>query len=277
MYNPKEDVLENIKSYLHSVKIVYVIDNSENINVELVGRIKALDRIKYFWNRQNMGIASALNKACQNAIDDGYDWILTMDQDSKVKTDTVEKLIACIKNIDSKKVSIISAFYTTYFLKKPEEGALKYEDIVFAITSGSLINLYIYKKIGPFMEELFIDEVDREYCYRSVEKGFKIIKVNYAIIEHSLGDYSKHKLFGKIFIPTNHNYIRRYYITRNRLYVWRKYRRNKKFNSDMKITLKYSIKEFILIILYETDKLKKTCSIIKGVLDFLRGKSGKYY
>jgi rhamnosyltransferase len=41
-----------------------------------------IDNVLYYPNYQNFGIAKALNIGCQKALDEGYEWVLTMDQDS---------------------------------------------------------------------------------------------------------------------------------------------------------------------------------------------------
>ena len=53
------------------------------------------------------------------------------------------------------------------------------------MTSGSFLNLKVYKEAGPFVDKLFIDYVDFEYCLRLKKKGFKIYKLNNTYMQHN--------------------------------------------------------------------------------------------
>ena len=71
-YNPSEKELKNIESYYGHLERIYIIDNSDNNNSELIDSIDLSKRkIKYFPNYSNLGIASALNKGCISAIENG--------------------------------------------------------------------------------------------------------------------------------------------------------------------------------------------------------------
>ena len=79
-YNPSDDNINNINAYKNIVDRVYVVDNSDDDIV----RLKDDKVIKYIKLGQNLGIAKALNVGAEHAIADGYEWLLTMDQDSKI-------------------------------------------------------------------------------------------------------------------------------------------------------------------------------------------------
>ena len=165
-----------------------------------------------------------------------------------------------------------------YHLTDDKIGIYKKIDTVVntstVMTSGNLLNLKAYKKVGKFEEKYFINYVDHEYCLRLKKNGFKIKVHKNSILIHKLGNMASKNFFGKKITYTNHNYIRRYYITRNRLNTISKY-----FFTDFVFSLKELkaiIFEWIKILLFEKDKIKKQKSIIKGIFDFIRNKYGKY-
>ena len=105
------------------------------------------------------------------------------------------------------------------------------------------------------------------------EKNIKMIKVRDAILYHSLGESQSVKsIFGK-FNTSNHSALRRYYMTRNRFYIWKKYKDLNSFtlNRDKKLFKK----EFIKIILGEKDKVNKIKMVFKGYKDYKKGIRGK--
>jgi rhamnosyltransferase len=72
--------------------------------------------------------------------------------------------------------------------------------------------------------------------------------------------------------PTNHSATRRYYITRNRLHVWREYVRHEP--AYVMVDMLNSLKELAKLVLFEDDRANKLRSVMHGVSDALRGRSG---
>ncbi len=60
LYNPDQTVVANIKSYLDFLQTLYVIDNTEKLNLEIVEQLKKLARrIQYLALGANNGVAHA--------------------------------------------------------------------------------------------------------------------------------------------------------------------------------------------------------------------------
>jgi len=76
--------ITQMKSYLEFLQTLYVIDNSEIPNSNIVDELCKFDKkVKYIACGENKGIAYALNLGATLAIESGADWLLTMDQDSR--------------------------------------------------------------------------------------------------------------------------------------------------------------------------------------------------
>jgi rhamnosyltransferase len=271
IYNPDNNFIENIMSYLDQVELVYVIDNSDISDKILIDKIKGLDKVKYFGNTMNLGIATALNLAAEQAISDEYAFLLTMDQDSKASSNLIEKLYSII--IGGADIGIVAAehfdpdVHDFFKLKKTE-------DVLFTMTSGNLLNLSAYKITGKFLDKLFIDHVDHEYCLRLKKQGFRTIKTNETFIYHKLGRAVKKKLFGFTLCPSHHSPIRLYYRTRNRFYVNNLYKNI--FPNYVKIDRKNFLRELIEIYFFEKDLWEKTIMILHGYIHYKKNIMGKY-
>lgn len=274
LFNPDKHVAENIYSYIDNVEQLYIVDNSEHYNSSLVDEFKVNSKVQYIDNGGNLGIARALNIGCAKAFQDGYNWLLTMDQDSKITGSMLPRMIEFL-NVTrcGEVISIVSPYHANSYFPKTESKDIDNEIIV-AMTSGNLLNLSAYKNIGPFKDDFFIDYVDNEYCLRSKLKGYKIIQVNNAVLEHNLGEITQHVLFGKVFYTTNHSALRLYYRTRNRFYLHYMYKDI--FNTFIHIDKMNFLKEFIRIILFEDEKIKKTYYIILGYVHAKQRKLGKF-
>ena len=280
-YNPDKNLLDSVNLLISQVEKIIIVDNgSIEEKRKDISSIKDIDneRIEIIFNEENLGIATALNIGVREALKQGFNWILTMDQDSKASKDMVEKMFEVYNNIDEKeRKSILSIFpnFVDERIQSIEENSVMntYEYVDADITSGNLVKAEVFDKVGFFDDSLFIDLVDTDFCMRLNEKNIKMIKVRDAILYHSLGESQSVKsILGK-FNTSNHSALRRYYMTRNRFYIWEKYKDLNSFtlNRDKKLFKK----EFIKIILGEKDKVNKIKMVFKGYKDYKKGIRGK--
>ncbi|CAN5137442.1 glycosyltransferase family 2 protein [soil metagenome] len=273
LYNPDHTVLDNIDTYINEVDLLYVMDNSEKINDLLISEIKAIDKVCYKSNQRNLGIASALNIASYSAITDGFQILLTMDQDSSFKKGDVKVLLDYyVELTKGLNIGIVCPYHGNKNIRTPRFRK-KYRMVRTAMTSGNIVNLDAFKVAGGFNEELFLDYVDHEFCLRLRKNKFLIVLINSIVLNHNQGAISYHKLLGRKIYTTNHEAKRRYYITRNRLFVIKKYA-SFDFYFIMK-DVKDLFAETIKILLYEKDKKNKIQQIFMGFSDFLKNKYGK--
>jgi rhamnosyltransferase len=268
LYRPGSDVLDGILSYLHQVDVVYAVDNSEESDARVVARLAEQVKVIYLPNNDNLGIARGLNIGAQRALDEGYQLLLTMDQDSKAAPDMVARIFDCMNGVKSGRVGIVAPFHLTRAGRTPPDMICS--DVMTPMTSGCLLNLSAYRETGPFADELFIDFVDNEYCLRLRKHGWQVLRANRATLEHNVGDICK---FGP-FIATNHGPLRRYYKTRNRFWVFREYVRD--FPGHCLFDLVRLMKEIASIVLFENEKLSKLAMMWRGFRDFLQGVRGRY-
>lgn len=280
-YNPDKNLLDSVNLLILQVEKIIIVDNgSIEEKRKDISSIKDInnERIEIIFNEENLGIATALNIGVREALKQGFNWILTMDQDSKASKDMVEKMFEVYNNIDEKeRESILSIFpnFVDERIQSIEENSVMntYEYVDADITSGNLVNSEVFDKVGFFDDSLFIDLVDTDFCMRLNEKNIKMIKVRDAILYHSLGESQSVKsILGK-FNTSNHSALRRYYMTRNRFYIWERYKDLNSFtlNRDKKLFKK----EFIKIILGEKDKVNKIKMVFKGYKDYKKGIRGK--
>ena len=267
-YNPDDENIKNIRTYIDYVEKLYIIDNSKENNKKLADSLNNL-KTEYIYNDKNLGIAKALNLACEKAANDNFEWILTIDQDSSFDSDSIKDYFRAFKKMTKNNVGIISP---RHILKNDID---KFSDdkesieIDHVMTSGNLLNLKIWEELGKFNENLFIDEVDSEICFRIIESGYKVIQLNKIRMFHELGNLEKRNFFTRKISVLNHNHIRKYYIMRNKFYMLKKY---KKYRLRY---IYYILNDFFKVIFYEKDKLRKLKYMFKGITDFMKNKMGE--
>lgn len=261
-YNPKIDVLkENIKSVYDQVNKVIIVDNaSSNLKMIIDEIVQHFDVI-LISNKENLGIASALNQIVSVAIKDEIDWVLTLDQDSLVP----ENYLISFTEYMSDNVGILCP--RIFDIERnvedlPSKEASLVVEVLKCITSGSILNVDAWKTVKGFDEKLFIDGVDFDYCFRIRQAGYRILKNQKITIQHSIGERRVIKI-GKIKkIISSHSGFRLYYICRNKVYCDYKIRKYISLRSLFSI-----VKILCNIILWEDNKSDKLKCSIKGIRD----------
>ena len=228
-FNPQslEKPVSNVNSYSKFLHKVYIVDNSECDNSNIA---KEIQNAVYIPLKKNTGIANALNVGCELAIKDGFEFCMTMDQDSVWEETELKKYIEKISENKNEfqnfspvlKYSSLYSFtenlkHLLFHSKQKEFFDFQFSDRW--ITSGSVLNLNVWEELGKFNTELFIDEVDFDYCARFSERGFKNLCLSDVILNHNLGAQKK-----VLFINYGaHSDFRLYYQIRNLLYMCRVY------------------------------------------------------
>jgi rhamnosyltransferase len=275
LYHPKENDLKNILSYLSKVDKLYIYDNTEN--KKTIIPFENVNKIVYFSDCENKGLSIRLNQACKQAISDGFDFLMTMDQDSSFSPENLTNYFADIKNYSNKaNVGIFGLEYSNENKISNAKNIIATE-VHALITSGSVINLNNYHKIGGFDENLFIDGVDFDYCFAILKKGLKCILFENNSICHSLGVKTKRASIKTLYLIKKekqlHSPLRLYYIIRNMLYLEKKYallfpkfilERKKRYSSQIISNMLYS-KNIFIILKYR----------LKAINDFKNNKMGK--
>ena len=238
LYHPDEERLaQNIAAIQGQVERIILIDNGTSVR-EKLGQAYA-DTQSFVWieNSENLGIAKALNQIVAQAKTLGFDWVLTLDQDSVVCADMVVIQAEILENNPNAAIivpSIVDRNLMT--LEEYQKQELPdCESINICITSGALTNVQSVEDVGGFCEKLFIDFVDIELCLRLRKKGYDIVQANKTYLLHEVGRMQKVYVFPRFGELTgiewfkrpktvsNHSPMRVYYQSRNLIYMLRKY------------------------------------------------------
>jgi len=273
LFYPDKSTIDNLLSYSSFVDTLYAIDNSENPSARFTEEIKKIPNCIYLHDGENKGIASRLNQACKLAKERGFSWLLTMDQDSQFLRENISTYISCVRTMGN--IGQIAMTGVEITNGGRANVPCQFTEVTTLITSGSIINLSLFDRIGAFDEALFIDQVDLEYCYRAVLNGYKIVQFKHIFLKHSLGVVSVHKSLKNLKDThrTLHSPVRLYYITRNYLYVRSKYK--KIFRREISITRKDLFIRLKNNLLYGKQRAAVIKYFLKGIIDFKRGKMGK--
>lgn len=275
-YNPSKELPDNVKALISQVRHLVIVDNGSRLEgLAVVGEVESLFHCHTILNNQNLGIAAALNLGIDYAELQGCEWVALFDQDSKVSDDFIASMLATFKQQEHPtRIGMLAPVYVdrrtgiSHAVSTTADGY-----VALALTSGSMIPLAVFRECGIFEESMFIDYVDFEYCLRLRSHGFRIVQSTNAHLLHSLGAIDVHRIFGFRFATSNHGAARRYYITRNRVWLYRKYFRE--YFSWIVADFMAFLRETCKFLLVENDRLLKLRYTITGLLDAFRGAMGK--
>lgn len=264
LFNPDINRLkENISVVIVQCAHIYLVDNGSNNIDEVKGLLNQYNqsKISILCNLENQGIAKALNQLTTAAQKEGFDWILTLDQDSVAPSNIVEEFEKYTNNLNTGMLCPVICDRNKGVVIEAKDG---YKEIDECITSGSLLNITAWREIGGFDESMFIDGVDFDICYRLRKNGYKILCIQSVVLLHELGRIEYHRfLFWKVLVK-NHSAFRKFYIARNTVYLARKEHTN-----IIKAILQ-NVKLFLIAVCYEDDKWKKSKKILQGTIDGFR-------
>ena len=211
------------------------------------------ERRNLIHNLENRGIAAALNQIMTLAEAEGATWCFTLDQDSSCSPGLVQALLSCA----DESTAVIGP---EIVYRNNEQFVQQKHGIVpvsWVITSGSLISLAVWKRIGGFDEKLFIDGVDKDYCIRAGRAGYKIMKDHDAVLLHELGNLQCRSFLGKVVYVTHHAPWRLYYMTRNSFYL----------DAKLGLSERHSrlLKNLFKTIFFERDRIERFRKMREGV------------
>lgn len=259
-YNPEIELLiKDVQAILPQVDEVLVVDNaSKNIN-----NVRSIDDIRIIPNTKNFGIAKALNQIMNYADQNGFDWVLTLDQDSISDGTLVTSFVDTINGHPEEKIGALSPKIIYKGNEQLTRNDLAEGKIDWCITSGMFTSVKAWAESDKYEEDMFIDFVDMDFCFDIRKHGYEIYYVPTASILHELGNM-KSITIGKYSLwIEKHNYKRKYYQIRNLIYVYHKYRMSRS-------KLKFEIAvEFLKVVVFEDDKARKISSMRKGKKDGL--------
>ena len=238
-YNPDITPLLTLLNQLNKETDFIVIDNGslgiESLAESIVVYSRCIEIIKL---SENEGLAKALNRGINWAIENKYQYLFLFDQDSSLCNLFISRMISAYEDIvQQSKIRlaaigprIINPQSTRQTPFKLFNRLLFRSDQVFAnsknhfkadflITSGSLFPLKYINEIGLMKESYFIDNVDLEWCFRAKSKGFDLAGTNDAVLYHAIGERSLHPLV-RAGIMAQHNPSRTYYSSRNRVHLY---------------------------------------------------------
>lgn len=283
VFRPDEEIFHSLDAIRAICPTMVIVDDGSPPEFsEILNRIETVST-KVVRQSENSGLAEALNVGCAAAISEyGATHLLTFDQDTQPDGDYLIRVLETLEAAESAgiEVGLVCAGQNNQWTLQDMERTRGVNVAVEALQSGFLIPVTTFDRIGNFRSSFFIDCIDIEYMFRARKLGLESVVADEARIAHTVGDRisvsfrgRQVRILGKRLEFSYHGPFRRYYITRNRLILFKEYGRQhpawarRHFLSESKIAL--------LCFLFGKDRAQQVFALVAGVVDGLRGYEGK--
>ncbi len=167
---------------------------------------------RYVADPNNSGLASAYNRAWQTAVNEGYDWLLTLDQDTSLPQDTFlhflraldvvqtrPEIAAVVPKIMADRKVLSPHYFAAGALPRwfPEDFTGIPAQSVFAFNSGSLLRVASLRQIGGYLPDFWLDSSDLALFQRLNAYGKRVYLLGDLQLQH---DFSLFKAQQKISV-----------------------------------------------------------------------------
>ncbi len=272
-----EQLKRNCSNLLAHVHNVLIVDNTGGEST--LAKLDFPDNVFFLSFSENKGVGTALNTGIDWAQQKGADLVLLLDQDSEITVPMVDELKTAMNFLLEKNVQVVAvgpqAFSKLNSKPEPFKGVKRKlnESIVevgYLHTSGTLVNLKVFKQAGVLLESFFIDMIDIEWCFRAASKRLYCFGVENAKIYHDVGE-KKDFLRRSVSV---HAPLRTYYQTRNWLQLF-------KMDHVPKVWwglygAKHIIFRFAALLLLASNKRQRLKCFLYGAWHGIIGRQGKH-
>ncbi|MDE2021294.1 MAG: glycosyltransferase [Patescibacteria group bacterium] len=286
-YNPDNASLDCIQTIAAAAVHTVIVDNRSSEPCVQKLRELSSEKVSLVENTSNTGVAAGLNLGIRTGAGKGYSWFLLFDQDTRIFPNTIQNLVQihadCFSALGPK-LGLLGCGYhnklhdgTVVDAAVPLSEGRLWLAKEFIITSGTLLSLEIFKTIGPFREDFFVDHVDHDYCLRARRKGFILACTTLPLMIHRLGILRTKRLwpvFGPKKVLSFYSPLRRYYQLRNFLFLARDY--GDEFPQSIHFIRDLVRREIRLALKYDDHFLRNLTAVILAVRHSKHGIAGKY-
>lgn len=286
-FNPNLEALKNLlESIEHQVKNIVVVDNgSPEKSIQIIKNFIP-DNTTLIEKGHNSGVSEAINTGVVEAKTLRASHLVLFDQDSVPAGDMIEHLMASMAHKKGEGIKLagcgpqytdVKGYQTNAFTKlvgrRLKEIECSDHETVFVdhlITSGCLISMDAMDDVGPMEQQLFIDYVDIEWCHRATNKGYMLLGVGAAKMQHDLGE-DVVNFFGRTILL--HSALRYYYLIRNGVWMLKHPVASRDWKVMNAIRL---LKIYVTLSLFVGTRFSNWKMMTKGLCDAFCGRMGRY-
>jgi GT2 family glycosyltransferase len=240
---------------------------------------------------QNAGPAAGNNRGIEHALTQGAEWILLLNNDTTVRPELCERLIAAaaalpeyavlgpiINYMSEPELVMTDAVvfngpaYHGFFERRevPPTHQMPPRAVETDVVNGCcmMIAAPVFRKIGLFDEQIFIYHDETDFCLRAWEAGFRCGVIDHQLIWHK----------GSSTFKDTGKRMARYYDSRNLYYVLRKHggatRHGRTRSATRAMWIRYNYYRYCVE--REAGFTVSADGVLEGMCDAIAGRVGRH-
>ncbi len=194
LYHPDATLLLALRDALLSSGTPLIVVCNSVLDADLKATLTGRGMVTLIGDGTNPGLGAALNAAMEAAESAGFTHVMLFDQDSSPGPELARALLDRADAV-ADHLGALGPWLTP----PPGEGykAIWYSfrsggspgarHVDFLPTSGSLIPVSAWRRIGPFRADFFIDGIDVEWSFRAWKAGYRMILADDLAMIHRWG------------------------------------------------------------------------------------------
>ena len=285
-FRPEPALIDHCAALAPQVARIIVVDDGSGDSAEpVLGALEAAG-VTVLRQPHNDGIAAAMNRGIDDALESGAEFVITFDQDSNVPAGFVDALVEEFDRATTAglRVGMVAPEFFSSTPQTRMEQARDFLEAYAPIQSGLLMPRAALRELGPQRENYFIDLVDTEYYLRARRAGFEAICAPGLVLPHGFGHPLYVHFLGKRLVKGNgrprmvavSSPFRYYYRARNRVALNREYGKAPETKALLRRdAINDVLLDYGVAIWSARGKFRLLSLMLAGWVDGLRGSLGK--
>lgn len=195
LYEPDPVLLDAQLTALEGQGRRFILFANGPLPARVEDRLARLASAVVLRSAHNLGLGGGLNAVAARALEEGFRHLFLLDQDSSPASELPEGLRHSLVTAEASGGPPVAAL-GPLLVPPPGAGyrALRYSwrdesrgEAIFVPTSGCLLSLAAYDKVGPFRHDYFIGGIDVEWGLRAWRLGYRSLVERDLAMEHRWG------------------------------------------------------------------------------------------
>lgn len=185
-YRPDDGFRERIRHVVDSCALTVIVDNTPGGHTFSARQIDGLTLLQ---DGRNKGLGGALNAGLSEAQRQGCNAVVLFDQDSSPPSCFIETLFQGLAEAGPRTlVGPLLVDDTHAYPQTPTISTMpKLANVTCVATSGMCFRLDGLQPADHFTEDLFLDFVDFDWCWRMRKNGWRVYRLMSLPMPHRLG------------------------------------------------------------------------------------------
>ena len=275
--------LAALAAQTHRLERIHIVDNASTDGTWEALRDAgwlAPSEVDYHRLPDNCGGAGGFAAGLERAVAQGAAWVWMMDDDAMAAPDALASLLAAADSADNLYGSVAVDGECLAWGMTLTAGGQRIERladlpaqsaVAFLPFLGILVHRDMVARIGLPDARYFLAADDLEYCLRARATGALMVLVAASRITHPLAVTYRLELPGKTLFCLGLPPWKRYYDTRNRIFVARRHLGWRLYTE----TLPSIALRLVAALIHEAQRGAQLRATLAGVIDGLRGRGGR--